>query len=183
MSNEEVIELQELRKERDIQERKLQSLRYEIEDNDMAMRALDSWKKFRWVGFFICCTAFAVIFFFAYLHYLSLKESDPGAYKNTSDAVVSSISTVSIAFSILLLVILAIACIILGMRLFIELGESDAARLMAQSRMMKNYHIESEKLVDQRKILKRSLYEEELKMKFMLPRLEELEQREPAWKN
>ena len=183
MSNEEVIELQELRKEKDLQARKLQSLQFEMEDNEMAMRALLSWKRFRWVGFFIALQAFFAVMIFAYLHLKSIDESAPGMYENIGDTVASSISTVSVVFALMLLLVLAVVCVILGMRLFVELGDSDAARLMAKARFKKNFYTEREKLLDQRKILQRSLYEEEIKMKFLLPRLEELEKNESGWRN
>ncbi len=181
MSNEEIIELQELRKERDLQERKVQSLKFEFEDNDMALRALESWRRFRWVGFFISLAAFAGTFVFAYLHLRVIDLTTPGLYDNYADTVSNSVSVVSIAFALMLLLALAILCIVQGSKVFMELGDSDAARLMAQARMKKNYHIEKEHLLDQRKILQRSLYEEEVKLKFMLPRLEELEGQETSW--
>jgi hypothetical protein len=182
MSNEEVIELQELRKERDLQERKVQSLRYEAEDNELAMKALESWRKFRWVGFFISVTAFTGTFIFAYLHLWVMDETTPGLYQNYTDTIANSVSMVSIVFAIMILIALAVICVMQGAKVFMELGDSDAARLMAKARMKKNYHIEKERLLDQRKILQRSLYEEELKLKFMLPRLEELEGKEPSWR-
>ncbi|MCR5118914.1 MAG: hypothetical protein K6B44_04760 [Lachnospiraceae bacterium] len=178
MSNEEVIELQELRKEKDLQARKIESLQFEVEDNDMALRALLSWKRFRWVGFALALAAFAVDFIFTLLHFKALVASTPGMYENYSDNITSSISTVSLLFSLLLLLALAVVCILLGTRLFMELGDSDAARLMAQVRMQKNFYTEREKILDRGKIAKRSLYEEEVKMKFLLPRLEELEAKE-----
>ena len=181
MSNEEVIELQELRKEKDIQSRKVQSLQFEVEDNEMALEALLSWKRLRWIGFLIALIAFATILMFAYLHLKNIEETDSGLYQNFSDTVLSSISTVSIAFALMLLIAMAIICVVLGMKLFMELGDSDAARLMAKAHSTRNYHIELEKITDRMKILKRSLYEEEVKLKFMLPRLNELEEKEESW--
>lgn len=181
MSNEEVIELQELRKEKDIQERKVMSLRFEVEDNEMELRALMSWRQFRWVGFAIALMAFFAILIFGYLHLKTLDDTVSGLYQNMGDSIVQSVSSVSVAFALMMLGVLAIVCIVLGAKLFMELGDSDGARLMAEARSAKNYHAELEKIMDRRKILERSLYEEEVKLKFLLPRIEELEAKEPSW--
>ena len=146
MRNEEVIELQELRKEKELQSKKVQSLQFEMEDNDMAMRSLESWKKFRWVGFFLAVQAFFITLVLAYFHLKSIEDTDPGLYENFGDTIISSISTVSVAFALMVLAVLAILCIVMGLKLFMELGESDAARLMAKARFKKNYHTEKEKL-------------------------------------
>ena len=180
MSNEEVMELQGLRRESALQEKKVQSLSFELEDNELALKALESWKKFRWIGFFLALIAFAGVFVFAYLHLWIIDETAPGVNENYTDTIASSVSLVSIVFAIMMLIVLAVVCVIQGVRVFMELGESDAARIMAKARFRKNYHSEKERILDQRKILKRSMYEEEVRLKFLLQRLEELEKMEKS---
>ena len=159
MTEQQIQELRELRIAVQTREHQLDVLEMEKADVQMEIRQLNRWKKGRWVGFVLSLIAF-VICTFAFVSYAEIQfEASVGRSQNYSDAFAYSVSSASILFAGLFLLISFLISLILGIKLMTELGNSKPTRNYARNSFKKNYYNEMEECESRENTVMRELIE------------------------
>lgn len=159
MTEQQIQELRELRIAVQTREHQIDVLEMEKEDVQMEINQLNRWKKGRWVGFAISLIPF-VICIYTFASYANIQfESSLGRSQNYADVLAYSISSTSILFVGLFLIICFGTSLLLGIKLITELGNSRTCRNYARNHFKKNYYNEMEECKFRENTVMRELIE------------------------
>lgn len=181
MTEQQIQELRELRIAVQTREHQIDVLEMEKADVQMEISQLNRWKKGRWVGFAISLIPF-VICIYIFASYADIQfESSLGRSQNYADVFAYSMSSTSILFAGLFLLISFLISLFLGIKLMTELGNSKSSRNFARNNLKKNYYNEIEECEFRENTVMRELIELKKMQADDNSRIAVLEKMESPW--
>jgi len=179
MTPEQLKELREARIESQRLGDAIYALETEIKEMDMEMRFLELWKRGRWVGFTLSLTVFLILgTMYTMYFWMFTKTREFDGYAN---AVVFSVSSVMTGIMTAFVFAMAIITLVLGRKLYMEMGRSKAARDLAKRKKAKNYYSRVEYCVTHKIELQKSIVELKEEQRDFDRRIDQLMELEKPW--
>ncbi len=179
MTAQELAELKEARIESQHLGDAIFALETEVKEMDMEIRFLGLWKRWRPVGFLLSILFFAGLWSL-YMGYIVVGNvsMEAGGYSGTAGYFLATFMRI---FMLFFVVGMAVTTIIVGLKLYMEIGSSKVARSLAKKNKVKNYHERVDYCVAHKIELQRSIMELKEEKRSYDKRIDELIIMERPW--
>ena len=181
MTENEKIELRDLRVMSQKLEREINNLQNEIDDNIYALNNLEKWKKGRGVGFYALLIIFALFILLMFKQLNIWSESNAGRGLSLNSTVVYALATSSNIFEFILLLALAVCTILSGLKFMMEMGKSKSSQALARAMGKRNYYTVYNELYPKSASLQKEMFNLTSQKQEIDKRLKVLETIETPW--